>query len=294
MRKGFSMIELIMTMVIMGILASGAYISVSKLYTKKSKSKAISELSLDSSRISSQISALLAYRVPASVIGYDMQNGSFESIYALTQEYGALEWIGQDFEQYRAGRYSGFIDFDACDKTTLLLHSPNTDIDSIIGDDNDTALIFAGAFDEGMGYGSGFLDSFGWHHHDSAQVFSINNDSTDNNITLLRQPDALYEKYYLASSAFAITRKADVNASCNFPADVTLDDNALLLYYNYKPWLGETFCKDANVTVLSTEARGFTVDFINGNLQFNLTLERSVRKSGKDLNITISKEKVVF
>ena len=142
MRRGFSMIELIMTMVVMGILAGGAYISISKLYTKKAKVKAINELSFDSSRISNQISALLAFRIPASVIGYDMQTGTFESIYTMSQTYNTLEWIGQDFESYKAKRYSGFIDFDASDKSTATLSSPNSDIDAILTEENNTALIF--------------------------------------------------------------------------------------------------------------------------------------------------------
>jgi prepilin-type N-terminal cleavage/methylation domain-containing protein len=294
MRRGFSMIELIMTMVLMGILAGGAYISITKLYAKKAKVKAINELSLDSSRISSQISALLAYRIPASTIGYDMQTGTFESIYTMSQAYSTLEWIGEDFESYKAKQYSGFVDFDASDKTTARIASPNSDIDTILAEDNNTALIFAGSFDEGdIDYGSTFINDFGWYHHTASLVYPIHNASQDSNITLLVKPTAIYEKYYLASSAYAITRAADVNATCNLPSG-QITDNTLLLYYNYKPWLGETFCQDANVTILSTEAKGFSVDFINGNLQFNLTLQRVVKKPGKDLNVTISKEKVVF
>ena len=292
MRRGFSMVELIMTIVLMGILAGGAYISLSKLYTKRAKTKAISELSLDSTRISSQISALLAYRIPSSVIGYDMNNDTFESIYELSHQYGILEWIGEDFENYKGQNYSGFIDFDACDPAKKMLISPDTDIDKILAQDINTTLIFSGSFDEGVGYDSDFDNSFGWHGHNHTKVFKINTASTDDNITLITKPDTIYEKYYLTNSAFAIARAADVNASCTKPAATT--DNTLLLYYNYKPWLNETFCTDANVTILSDETSGFEVDFVNNNLQFNLTLEREIKKSGKNLHVTISKEKVVF
>ena len=292
MRRGFSMVELIMTIVLMGILAGGAYISLSKLYTKRAKTKAISELSLDSTRISSQISSLLAYRIPSSVIGYDMSDESFESIYTMSHQYGILEWIGQDFENYKAKYYSGFVDFDACDPVQDMLISPDTNITKILAQDSDTALLFSGSFDEGVGYDSDFNESFGWHGHGASKVFSINPASTDDNITLLTKPDTIYEKYYLTNSAFAIARAADVNASCRSSLETT--DDTLLLYYNYKPWLGETFCADANVTILSEETSGFEVDFINGSLQFNLTLEREIKKSGKNLHVKISKEKVVF
>lgn len=288
-RSGFSMVELVTTIVLMGILSGGTYISLSKLYTKKNKAKAISELSFDSSRIANQISALLSYRVPSTVIGYDMSTGAFESIYTMSQQYGVLEWISQDFENYRAKHYSGFIDFDASDATANMLFSPDTNITKI----PDAALLFAGSFDEGsVGYSSDFSESFGWHRHNATQVFTINNASTDENLTLDTKPDTIYEKYFLASSAFAIARAEDVNATCR--ASLDTEDDTLLLYYNYKPWLGETFCDDANVTILSNEASGFEIDFINGNLQFNITLEREIRKPGKNLSVKISKEKVVF
>ena len=288
MRRGFSMIELIMTIVLMGILAGGTYISLSKLYTKKNKAKAISELSFDSTRISNQIAALLSYRIPSSVIGYDMSHEKFESIYNMSQTYGVLEWISQDFENYRAKNYSGFIDFDASDANTNMLFSLDTNISKI----PDDALIFAGSFDEGEEYSDDFNESFGWHGHNASKIFSIASASHDENITLDVKPDTIYEKYYLASSAFAIARAEDVNATCR--QGLTTKDDTLLLYYNYKPWKGETFCDDANITILTNEASGFELDFVNGNLQFNLTLERQIRKTGKNLVVKISKEKVVF
>ncbi len=292
MRRAFSMVELIMTIVLMGILAGGAYISLAKLFTKKAKVQAISELSLDSARISNQISALLSYRIPASVIGYDM-NGSFESIYTMNQQYGVLEWIGQDFEDFRAKRYSGFVDFDACEKNSAMLISPDTNITAILSQDADTALLFAGSFDDAdVGYRDDFKEHFGWHGHQASHIFAIHPASKDENITLTTTPDTIYERYFLINSAFAIARAADVNASCR--QSLETKENTLLLYYNYKPWKGETFCDDANVTILSNEASGFEVDYINGNLQFNLTLSRQIRKSGKNLVVNISKEKVVF
>ncbi len=292
MRRGFSMIELIMTIVIMGILAGGTYISLSKLYTKKAKVKAISELSFDSSRISTQIASLLAYRVPSTVIGYDMSDGSFESIYALSQQYGVLEWISRDFENFREKNYSGFIDFDASDKNSLRLNSPDTDIDTILAQDRNTSLLFAGSFDEGEVAYEDFTELFGWHEHNASQIFLINPASSDENITLTKKPETIYESYYLTNTAFAIARAADVNESCK--ASLTTNDNTLLLYYNYKPWIGETFCADADVTILSNEVSAFEVNFIDGNLQFKLTLEREIKKPGKNLVVKISKEKVVF
>jgi prepilin-type N-terminal cleavage/methylation domain-containing protein len=290
-RTAFTMVELIMTIIIMGILAGGTYISLAQLYTKSAKSKAISELSFDSTLIANQISALLAYRVPATVIGYDSETGNFESIYTLSSSYKILEWIGTDFERYKAGKYSGFVDFEKSDKNENMIFSPNT------SEINGSALIFAGSFDEGgVIYGDDFNNSFGWHGNDSNKTFEINSTSTGNELGLLTHPSKIYEKYYLLKSAYAIAKHDDNLSNCDSVKDsnITASDNTLLLFYDYYPWKGETFCKDASVTILSNEVKGFEVDFVNENLQFNLTLEREIRKKGKDLKIQISKQKVVF
>lgn len=291
MKKAFTMIELILTIVIMGILAGGTYISLANLYTKSAKSKAMSELSFDSTLISTQISALLSHRVPSTVIGYDPLTPGFESIYSLSKEYKVIEWIGSDFESYKAKRYSSFIDFNRSNRDINMIYSPDTTIEDV----NSTALIFAGAFDEGgVVYGADFNDSFGWHGNSHGFIFDINASSVGEEIRLTSKPSKIYEKYYLLKSAYAIAKYDDINSSCMVDLNTTLTDKTLLLFYDYYPWKGETFCADGSVTILSNETKGFEVDFVNSNLQFNLTLQREIRKKGKNLNIQISKQKVVF
>jgi prepilin-type N-terminal cleavage/methylation domain-containing protein len=291
MKNAFTMVELIMTIIIMGILAGGTYISLAQLYTKSAKSKAISELSFDTTLITNQISALLTYRVPATVIGYDSETGNFESIYTLSSNYKILEWIGTDFEKYKAGKYSSFVDFEKSDKDKNMIYSPDTT------DINSSALIFAGSFDEGgVVYGDDFNNSFGWYGNSSNEIFEINTTSTGNELRLTPHPSKIYEKYYLLKSAYTIAKYDNNISSCTsiVNSNITATDKTLLFFYNYQPWKGETFCNDANVTILSNETKGFETDFVNGNLQFNITLEREIRKQGKDLQIQISKQKVVF
>ena len=300
MRQAFTMVELIMTIVIMGILAGGTYISLAQLYTKSAKSKAISELSFDSTLISNQISALLYHRVPATVIGYDASTPSFVSIYDIDDEYSILEWIGTDFDRHKAKKYNGFIDFEKSDKNENMIYSPDT------SDINGSELIFAGSFDKGgILFGSDFNNSFGWHGNDSNKTFEINATSTigtDTELTLATPPKTIYEKYYTLKSAYAIAMYDDINttAQCIVDLNTTVGENTLFLFYDYYPWKGKTFCadlhgdKNGSVTILSTEAKGFEVNFVNENLQFNLTLEREIRKKGKNLQIQISKQKVVF
>ncbi len=300
-RVAFTMIELVMTIVIMGILASGAYISLKKLYIKTAKSKAISELSFDSTIIANQISALLAHRVASTVIGYDEDNNTFASIYDMSANYGILEWISVDFENFRDGNYSGFIDLDRSDKYTSMVYSPDTNISNIA--DTTARLIFSGAFDVGILYSGDFNNSFGWHGNDANQTFDINDTSEDENITINPVPSQIFEKYFLVDTAYAIAKTADINTTADCIKDLNINvdnNNTLFLFYDYQPWLNQTFCADknganqeGNVTVLSDEVDGFEVNFIEGMLQFKLTLKRAVPK-GSDQNVTISKQKAIF
>ncbi len=303
MKRAFTMVELITTIVIMGILAGGAYVSLAKLFAKSARTKAISQLSLQSTLITNQIAGLLRERVPSTVIGYDPATDDFESIYTISTTYPVLEWISTDFDALCSGDVSGFVDLDKCDPDHNMLYSPATDINA-----TGRAIIFAGAFDEGdIVYDSGeFNNSFGWHGNTHTKVFELNaTASSGNNLYMNEHPGVVYEKYTLVKSAFAVARygKIDKDAACI--ADLHLSEEmgprTLLLFYGYRPWQGKTFCADpngsgqeGNVTILSTEASGFETNMVDGNLRFSLTLERTIRRPGKDLNVTVSKQKVVY
>ena len=302
MRRGFTMVELIMTIVIMGILAGGAYISLTKLFTRSAQSKAVSDLSFDSVLISRQIAALLSQRIPSTVIGYDPVQNKFESVYSTSDSYPILEWIANDYEGLQSGMYSSFIDLDKSNRNQKMLYSPDTDINA-----TDRAVMFAGAFDEGdIAYNQNdFNNSFGWHGNNNNKIFELNSSSTGTNLYLQTRPPVIYEKYALIKTAYAIARYETVKPDAPCIHDLELDNiigkNTLFLFYDYQPWKGETFCADPNgvvktghVTILSTEASGFSTDFINDDLQFSITLERVIKKPGKDFNVTISKQKVIY
>jgi len=301
--RGFTLVEMITVIVVSGILSAGTFVSLKHLYLRVSKSKALSELSLDSQIIVNQISSLLYDRVPSSVIGYNDSTNTFESIYSLSSTYHILEWIGTSVESLKKRDYSGFVDLDDSNATNKTLVSPNTDVAklltttrkkfddySITFDDNITALVFAGTFDDGsIAYSSEFNSTFGWHGNSSNKVLGIDSSSNGKNIILKTKPNEVYEKYYIVDSAYAIARGQDIN--CRSDANET---DTLYLFYNYRPWKGETFCNDANVTILSSEVSGFEIDLLNGSLFFNLTMRRNVPKRSNEGNVTISKQKVVF
>jgi len=301
--RAFTLVEMIMVIVILGVLSTGTFVSLKHLYLRVAKSQALSDLSLDSQIIVNQISALLYDRVPSSVIGYDDNSSKFESIYALNSTYHILEWIGVSSESFKKGDYSGFVDLDDSNATSLTLVSPDTDVSLLasttqkkfnitnnVFDNNIVSLIFAGTFDDGsIVYSSDFNSTFGWHGNSANRIFNIDNNSSGKNIVLKTKPNEIYEKYYIVDSAYAVARGEDI--SCRSDANET---NTLYFFYNYRPWKGETFCADANVTTLAKEVTGFEIDLLNGSIFFNLTMQRNVPKRGNENPITISKQKVVF
>ncbi len=306
MRKAFTMVEIIVVIVIMSILSLGTLVSIKHLYLRAAKTDAINTFSSNSQIIVNQISMLLYDRVATSVIGYDPSNGNFESIYNLDDNFKVLEWIGTASEALKRRDYSGFIDLDASNKDSIKLVSFDINASDLnitekekFGsyNQNDTTLIFAGAFDTGVIDGD-FNNSFGWHGNDHNLTYDISG-INDNNITLSLRPQEIYEKYYIVDSAYAIARGQDINIStCRAKTDIDTN-NTLYLFYNYRPWKGETFCADpngngqeGNVTVLSKDVTAFKTGMLNDSIYFELTMSKKIR--GSDTNVTISKQKVVF
>lgn len=287
------MVEVIVVIVMLGILSVGTFVSLKHLFMRVTKSKAMSELSHDSQIVADQISALLYDRVSSSTIGSKNNNGSnYSSIYDLNDTYPILEWISISSEALKMGLYSGFVDLDDSNRTYIKTDTfKDSNITNLLekkfgsGDTvNSTAIIFAGSFDDGVI--SDIKSSFGWHGSNHSLVYEISNVS-GNSIILDKNASEIYEKFYLVDTAYAIARKADISCAKNSSDD----NNTLYLFYNYRPWRGETFC-EGNVTILSKEVSGFWVDMLNDTLFFRLTMQREIR--GSDSNITISKEKAVF
>lgn len=316
MKKGFTLLEMIVSIVILGILSAGTFVSLQHLYLRSAKSKAISELSLESQVIADHISALMFDRVPVSVIGYNPANNTFASIYAVDANFTVLEWIGIASESLKQGSYSGFVDMNASDGIQRRVSTPTalnqqqifdtlgTKFGGTHGVANDSLrLVFAGSFDDGTVYYSNeFNTTFGWHGNSATKIWQIASLNNDGNITLTNKPDEIYEKYYFVDSAYALARGSEVNLlTClNDDLNVTTSVNTLFLFHNFRPWKGETFCGDTgtggtrsgNVTILSNNVLGFEAGVMNGSIYFNITMNKVIR--GSDNNVTISKQKAVY
>lgn len=311
MRRAFTLIEIVMVIVITGILAIGTFKALSALFIRSVKAQAVTELSLNAQVTLDQLSLLLYSRVPATVIGYDPSDGSYLPLGEIVSAKPVLEWIGTAEEALTARSYSGFVDMNRSVKSANTLVSPESegseldtlermkfDMSAGIYATDAVRLVFAGTFDEGAVSAGGVANAFGWHGSSADAIYPFSMDS-GGTITLHGNPPYIYEKYYLADTAYGVARAKDVEigASCIKNLSQGIDEDTLLLFYDYRPWKGETFCADPHgvqagkVTLLAEHVSGFRAEAVNYTIRLSIDMLRPVRAS---TSVRISKQKVVF
>ncbi len=311
MRRAFTLIEIVMTVAITGILALGTFKAMEALFIRAKKSEAVTRLSLRTQVVLDQLSQMLYSRIPASVIGYDPGDGSFAPLWDLSVSKPVLEWVGTAEEARVRRDFSGFVDMNASDPVadrlvSLLSHGGRLDATERLKfpgggnvyDSDRVRLVFAGSFDAGAVDGGDPTEAFGWHGHGAAALLAMRMDD-DGNITIGGNPSFVYEKYYVADGAYAVARAADISktAHCITAFGDAVDDETLLLFYDYRPWKGETFCADPNgspagrVTILAQEVTGFRAEWIDFTIRLAIDTRRTIRGSTP---VRIAKQKVVF
>ena len=290
-----------MVLVISAILALGAFKAMDALYLRAQKAKALTSLSLSTQVAIDQISARLRERIPRSVIGYDGESDYKPLDEADQDSYHVLEWAARDEEGLIARRYSGFSPLSSSYIGKDWIRSPDTHESAYKAGE---ALVFADALAQGIG-------NFGWHGSTTQDVYEVNSidkiDDNESNITLKSDLDknSTYEIYYLTDTAYAIARGADVNTSAECIQNLinalgcngSNKKDLLFLFYNYRPWAGQTYCadksgsKEGNVTILMRHVTGFRAELIDGTIRLSIDAYYPIR-GGK--RVHVSKQKVVF
>lgn len=299
MKKAFTMLELVMVMVIMGIVASIGAEIIASMYTNYLRSRTINRLETQTAITLEQIAKRLQYRVKESVIGRNSAGIKALADTSIDSTYGTLEWIGYSNESLlgtpRPG-WSGFIDLDSNDTNRSIgngifktSESNLTDAAAIMsalseGDidltnNNEAALIF-----KGQPYN--FTD-FGWGHPNNTDadatlkvriysstidVLEISNDT---------QPNEIYEQYVLSHSAYAIV-----------PSETNSTDFNLTFHYNYQPWHNE-FLSDGNTSLIAEHVNLFRFKQDESILRLKLCLHDANLTGVGDM-IVVCKEKVVY
>jgi hypothetical protein len=326
LKKSFTLIEIIFVIVILGLISVGSFKAIQMLYERYYQVNTITKFSILSQTVSDEISNTLYYRVPLSAIGYNPDEDEFKKLEDIdSDKYRIFEWISEAYDAKKHFGlinqnygYSGFIDLEASDRNTLTLVTKDfniTDINDTLNKvfNNDinlkdtVSVIFAGNLDTGE-ESDDYNDSFGWHGHDHKKVFLVNKFTQVGNDANLSMTDdikgnKIYAKYYLASTAWAVARGADIDKNATCLDNLSINDNTLLMFYNYRPWQKQTFCadkntsngatKEGNVTILAQNITAFRVRAVDYHIELKLQFSKPMYR-GSDKNITITKQKVTF
>lgn len=299
MRKGFTFIEMIFVIVIMGILAKFGSEIFRNVYLNYNQSTVNNELQIDTELVLQQIANRFQYRIKDSVIARTGPAGAPSGISSINPatNYTVFEWIGYDIDGWLGDdtnttpTWTGFIDVDALD-------TANADEDTLFSPGTDTGrvnTVIAALSPSGAGIGNAAIfftgenadvtTDYGWQ----GAALNTQSDVAAHRITAganVQQLDDvtgadfnntdIYEQYKLAWTAYALEIAADGN---------------LTLYYDYRPWEGESYNNDGTPALLMQNVTTAKMQAIGDILNLQVCVS--------DNNITgseysICKEKVIF
>ena len=314
MKKAFTLLELIIVIVIVGIIS---YIGVEitlNVYKNYLQSRAINTLETQTELVLEQISKRLAIRVKGSAIGKKTDDngrghGDFVSTSStqLNNNFPILEWVAYSYESFQDGSWTGFIDLNNpstnSTKATGILggslatpgsrlltqasqNSPASANQNIRDLTNYQASIEnqnIGVIFKGTNLNSN--SSFGYNNSTARAVALVANNTQDTSLNVIGYEGTLIsEQYYLLHTAYAIV-----------PGQASADnDFNLFLHYNFRPWVGQEYT-DGNRDLLATNVTRFNFTEANGVL----VLKLCIRDAGRSLDpteaeTTVCKTKAVY
>ena len=314
MKKAFTLLELIIVIVIVGIIS---YIGVEitlNVYRNYLQSRAINTLETQTELVLEQISKRLAIRVKGSAIGKKIgDNGSGHGEFVstsstqLNNEFPILEWVAYSYESFQDGSWTGFIDLNnpssnSTKATGILGGSLATPGSRLLTQDSQNSpasanqnirdLTNSQASIENQNIGVIFKgtnlnsnSSFGYNNSTARAVALVAKNTQDTSLNVKGYAGALIsEQYYLLHTAYAIV-----------PGQASAEnDFDLFLHYNFRPWVGQEYT-DGNRNLLATNVTRFNFTEANGVL----VLKLCIRDAGRSLDpteaeTTVCKTKAVY
>ena len=312
MKRAFTLLELVVVIVVLGIIAMMSFNAIMNIYSNDFQTRTVNELETQTEIALEQISKRLEHRIKPSVIARKT-DGEFlalnDSGVNLNAEYEILEFIPYAYEIFndvpsgnKAGRYSGYADLAKSSPATGLI-SPgsnfSTEVVETIKDltcredtnatcvdftkkDGGVAAIFSDVY-------YNVQDSFGYKgisNLDIAKVGVKGGQSGLNGNTLeISGFDGkqISEQYHLAYTANAIVPEQSTD-----PKDAANGVFDLNLYYNYRPWMGEKYKQNGEKATLAKNVTRFVFTEKNGVIVLKLCMR------AKNSEITICKSKAVY
>ena len=301
-KSAFTMIELVMVIVVLGIVASIGSEIIVKMYENYIKTRAINKLQAQSEIVLNEITMRLQYRIKNSVIARNDTNFSdYVPLSDANDSYQILEWIGKDNDSLRGisqPGWSGFIDLDSgqTNKISKTLKTPGSALnitnniikalsnnsvilDSSIHGKDRPAIIFRGQsnFDLSQ-YG---WDANGTHGYTHKVSYTSGFNAVlnfDENISSLNE---IFEQYDLSWTAYSIV-----------PEGNNTNDFNLTLHYNYQPWENERYDHNSTSSLLVEHVSTFKFTKSGDTIRLKLCINDANLSGG--FNFAFCKERVVY
>ena len=323
MKRAFTLLELVVVIVVLGIIAMMSFNAIMNIYSNYFQTRTVNELETQTEIALEQISKRLEHRIKSSVIARKGGNNSSEflalndSRVTLAQDYEILEFIPYAYEIFndvisfdandnvieqggKAGRYSGYADLAKSSPATGLI-SPGSNFTTGVvetikdltcrDETRDATCVDFTKKDGGVvaifsDVYYNVQDSFGYKGDiTKLDIAKVGVKSTDGNTLEISGFDGkqISEQYHLAYTANAIVPEQSAD-----PKDTANGVFDLNLYYDYRPWMGEKYKQNGEKSTLAKNVTRFVFTEKNGVIVLKLCMR------AKNSEITICKSKAVY
>ena len=303
---GFSLIEVIFVLVILGIVASISSSIIVQVYENYITQNALYKITTKTELIANQIVNRLTYRIQGTTIAKDPAKIGFiegtdwimlKDIPKFDNNFTTIEWIGYDNDSFTAREepgWSGIADYTTASKNSILTPASHlTQTATIMNNlsqgkvdltsSKPAALLFSQKSDyyinstEYSPTCMGMIDT-----NETNCTFRVAHNG-DTNLTFVdAKPKIATERYKLAWSAYALVPQDEA------PIGDGLYN--LYLYYNYQPWNKEKYT-DGTKKLMVTNVSVFKFTENGGVIQFKLCASENI---GEAYNISTCKEKAII
>ena len=310
MKRAFTLLELIIVIVILGIIAMMSFNAIMNIYSNYFQTRTVNELETQTEIALEQISKRLEHRIKPSVIARKPSGGFLplnDSRVNLNSGYEILEFIPYAYEIFndvpsgsnKAGRYSGYADLAKSSPATGLI-SPGSNFSTEVvetikdltcrEDTNATCVDFTKKDGGVVAIFSDVYynvqDSFGYKGDiTKLDIAKVGVKSTDGDTLEISgfANKQISEQYHLAYTANAIVPEQSAD-----PKDAANGVFDLNLYYDYRPWMGEKYKPNGEKATLAKNVTRFVFTEKNGVIVLKLCMR------AKNSEITICKSKAVY
>ena len=320
MKKAFTLLELVVVIVVLGIIAMMSFNAIMNIYSNYFQTRTVNELETQTEIALEQISKRLEHRIKPSVIARKT-DGAFlalnDSGVNLDAKYEILEFIPYAYEIFndvisfdandnvieqggKAGRYSGYADLAKSSPATGLI-SPGSNFTTGVvetikdltcrDETRDATCVDFTKKDGGVvaifsDVYYNVQDSFGYKGDiTKLDIAKVGVKSTDGDTLEISgfANKQISEQYHLAYTANAIVPEQSAD-----PKDAANGVFDLNLYYDYRPWMGEKYKQNGEKATLAKNVTRFVFTEKNGVIVLKLCMR------AKNSEITICKSKAVY